>query len=475
MYDQNLASQDKSLPFRFPPLFMPLIVTVIAAVSFAVAFFRLPFVVIPASAFFVASFLLVSRPLALLSLLVVSRMSLDIFENSVPITLGENISLSLSQAIGIEVALLGSIALIPFRYKLFQLPLSFPLFTILLWGSFSLIISIDPSATARDLIRVLDLLILFALAFFSIKKKGDARIMLSAFFVSSVVPVLVGLYQFVFGIGFQDESVSIPRIFGTFSHPNIFSLYLFSLIAICTLFLTAFCRTPAEKLVVKSLGVLYAAMLFFTYTRIAWAILFIFLLILSVFKFRKLLFPLLIVPAAAVIFITPFQDRLLDSFRSSPDSSVSWRIGLWQDATRATVLQGDALLGNGMNTFSLVSENIRGMSRGPSNDPHNDFVKFFVEGGVLGLWVFCFSAGYILWYLSKRFFRTRPGDVQTSFLILFSFFASLLFASLSDNVFKNTPVQWIFWISLGSILALSTKNEVDLKEKEKPTIPVLQK
>lgn len=37
----------------------------------------------------------------------------------------------------------------------------------------------------------------------------------------------------------------------------------------------------------------------------------------------------------------------------------------------------------------------------------------------------------------------------TSFIIF-----ALLLASLSDNIFKNTPVQWLLWMLLGGLLAL---------------------
>lgn len=435
--------------------------------------FDLSLIVIPAGTISVLLVLFLSRPLALLSLLVVVRMSLDIFGSATSISFGENFALSFSQALGIGVALFGTIARFLLRKNLSKPPLITPLLTVLLWGFFSMIISIDTSATAQELLRVFDLLLLFTLAFVAVKTRDDFRILLIAFFVSSVIPVCAGIFQYMFDIGFRDESVSIPRIFGTFSHPNIFSLFLFSLIAISTVYFLLFAKTSREKLFIGTITALYAVVLFLTYTRIAWITLFAFLLLLALFHFRKFLLPLLILPFVLFLAIAPFQERILDSFRASPDSSVTWRIELWKDTVNTTVANGDAFLGSGMNTFSIVSENIRGMSRGPSNDPHNDFVKFFVEGGIIGLSIYIFFIGSILLFLFREFKKSKDENRKILFLAIFGIFSSLALASLSDNVFKNTPIQWIFWITLGATLGLFSQTSPS--EKEKSTIPVLQK
>jgi len=109
-----------------------------------------------------------------------------------------------------------------------------------------------------------------------------------------------------------------------------------------------------------------------------------------------------------------------------------------------------------MNTFPLVSENIRGIKLG-SNDSHNDYVKFFVEGGVIGLAIFLISLFLIgrLFFLASR--STPESAIQSAFMLLLILFAVLEIAALSDNVFKNTPVQWIFFITASILFALQKK------------------
>lgn len=433
-------------------LFWLLLLTTASLLTVVVVLFDLPTILIPAGIISIATFLLIPRPLALLSFLIILRMSLDISADTYSIPIGKDFSLSLSQALGIAVTLITSLALLYHRKLWKALPLWTAFMFMLAWGFLSLLFSIDSAGTARELLRVLDLFLLFALAFVATRSRADLKHLIIAFFLSSIIPIAVGIYQFTFHIGFQDESVNIPRIYGTFSHPNIFSLYLFSLITLTFLFFSTLARTPKEKFAAMALLASYTVILLLTYTRVSWVILFVFFFILAFLRFRKLLIPIILLPLCLFIIIAPLQERLLDSIQFSPDSSIAWRLGIWKDGISTTIGNGRTLFGSGMNTFSTVSEHVRGLSQGPSNDPHNDFVKFFVEGGVIGLGIFILYLALIARGLLRQFNTSQNAESKTAFLILFAFFASLILASLSDNIFKNTPVQWIFWIMLGATL-----------------------
>ena len=468
------ASSSPSTGHISPPYFLILLIST-AFLGFVTILFDLSPIILPAGVVLITSCLLISRPVAFLSLLIIIRMSLDIFGDTFSLALGKYTSLSLSQALGIEVAFFGSVALFLLRKNLRKFPLVSPFLVVLVWGTLSLIISIDTGTTAREILRVFDMFLLFALTFVAVKNQDDFRTILSATFTSSIIPILVGAYQFIFNIGFQDESVSIPRIFGTFSHPNIFSLYLSVLVALAMLFFLVFAQNIREKIFAGTAAFIYAAMLFATYTRIAWISLFVFFFVLAVLQFRKMLLPLIFIPLFLFLAIAPFQNRFLDSFRSSPDSSITWRLTLWKDAIDTTLANNNVFLGSGMNTFPLVSESIRGMSQGPSNDPHNDFVKFFVEGGIVGLFVFIFFLGKVTSSLLLKFLNAKNQRERNVFLVLFALFVSLITASFSDNIFKNTPVQWIFWITFGAALGAFSRTLTTSFSIKKSAIPALQK
>jgi len=42
---------------------------------------------------------------------------------------------------------------------------------------------------------------------------------------------------------------------------------------------------------------------------------------------------------------------------------------------------------------------------------------------------------------------------------MFIFFLTLELSALTDNIFKNTPVQWLFFTAFGALLALSEKKK----------------
>ncbi|MEI9966760.1 MAG: hypothetical protein WDN67_03960 [Candidatus Moraniibacteriota bacterium] len=71
-----------------------------------------------------------------------------------------------------------------------------------------------------------------------------------------------------------------------------------------------------------------------------------------------------------------------------------------------------------MDTFPLVSESLRGQNLG-SNDPHNDFVKFFVEGGIIGLATFLLYLASLAWIIGKRALREPDTQLRMAFGFLF--------------------------------------------------------
>ena len=406
--------------------------------------------------------LLIREPLLLLSLLIVVRMSLDYSAQYFTFTFFD-IPLSLSQLLGIGIALLGAIILFLKREKLLRFPLAIPFLIIFLWGSATLAASLSPRATLQELLRFFDIFALSFFAYATIEKTDDFRKLLVAFFASSVIPILFALYQFTFSIGFQDEAVSIPRIFGTFSHPNVFSLYLFTLIVFALLHFFIFSESHYKRIFTfLVLGILTLTLLL-TFARVAWVTLFVFALFLALFRYRMLLFPLIFFPLILFVFSQTFQDRVLESFHPGPDSSILWRQNLWHDVTTKSIQDGNYWFGSGMDTFPIMSESLRGIYLG-SNDPHNDFVKFFVEGGVVGVVIYVLYLTSILFILIKNYLRSHPKSaLQLSFGMLILFFIALMLASLTDNVFKNTPVQWLFFIALGGLLALVEKRKSSLQ------------
>lgn len=396
--------------------------------------------------------LLFRAPLILLSLLFIVRMSLDYSSQYVRLEIGQ-LSLSLSQLLGLGIAALGIAFIVRHLAKLKNYALLIPFLIISLWGSFTLAYSISPSATLSELLRFFNLFVIGFIAFVAIERYRDFRTLLHAIFLSSMLPILFGIFQFVMGIGLQDENVSIPRIFGTFSHPNVYSLFLFALVALATLYFLVFAKTRESKVFIISYLALLIATLLLTYARIAWIALFVFLFLIALWRFRLFLIPLILFPLVLITFVPMIQDRVDEALHPTPDSSITWRKNLWHDMYVKTGYENRELLGSGMDTFRLSSEQLRGLRFG-SNDPHNDFVKFYVEGGIIGVIVLILYIGSFLVLVTRIYQKTPSHSLRTLAMLSGFVVLTLLLASLSDNIFKNTPVQWLLWTLLGGLLAL---------------------
>lgn len=401
---------------------------------------------------FIACMVGILFPRAFLFGLIILRMSLDYSSQYFTIQINDSITLSLSQLIGIGIFFVGIIFLFAHVNKLKWVPL---LFTWLIFFTFcflTLTYSVSFNGTAKELLRIFDIFLLFLIGYSAVKTEPQYKNLLLAFLASSILPILLGIYQYFNRIGFADESIQIPRIYGTFSHPNVFSLYLFIIIAIATIYYLLFAKSWPKKTALISLIIFYSLIVLVTYTRIAWIALFVFFFILLWFTKRRLLIPFILAPLVLYAVIPPIQERVNQTLSPSPTDSIVWRQTLWQDNVYKTITDDRWFLGYGIDTFPLVSESLRGEVLG-SNEAHNDFIKFFVEGGVVGLTLFTLYLTFIGRILIKKLSQATSQKQRLVAINLICVFVALIVASLSDNVFKNTPLQWIFWILLGASLS----------------------
>jgi len=392
-----------------------------------------------------------TTPKITLFTLVIIRMVLDYPSENLYFNLTKTLSISFSQAIGMIIFLVGLAYIIKNFSSLKKLPLKIPIGAYFVFSAFTVIYSIDTFSTFKELLRLFDLAFLFFLSFSIIKSRPEFNSLLKIIFLSSLIPVLAGIYQYISNIGYTDSAFATPRIFGTLSHPNSLSLFLFAVIALLFLYYFLNKKDNFSRYAIPFLIPAYLAVLAITYTRIAWIAVFIFLFILGAVKFKKLLIPLVMLIIAAYLLFPTVQDRMADITSPSPDSSLLWREILWKDVVIETFANHKQLFGYGANTFEIAAENKRGIKFG-SLAAHNDFIRAFVEGGYVGLLIFIFYTGYILTYFLFKYRHSREADKKIVFLTLFALFFAMLVSGLSDNVIRNTPLQWIFWITAGASL-----------------------
>lgn len=412
-------------------------------------------------------------PLTLLEALLIIRPSLDRISETTTLTIPftENFSLSIAQGFGAMVVFLGILFFIQKRKSFWKMPLSLVFTTLLFWGSLTLLYSENVSRTLYELFRLFSIFFIFAFSYYLITNRKRFVRLLLAITLSTLVPVLTAWMQFFLGIGYTDVAFSVPRMYGTFAHPNIFALYL--IIAMGAV-LSLFILLPNKKrrlLLLFPLGILFLTLIF-TYARAAWGTFFIFIGIFTLFKYPKAT-PFLIITPVILFFASPtIQDRVYDAFNFSPSSSFVWRVNLWNDTVYKTFQENREVFGYGLNTFEQVAEDLRGL-RFVVNDPHSEFVRSFVEGGYIGLGVFLFFSLTPLWILWKRkqLFSSRDPHEHAQqasdiFLLLWALLTSLLLLSFTDHVLRSTMAQWILWAMIGGALGTYTTHPIFHKKKE---------
>ncbi len=403
-------------------------------------------------------------PRIFLLTLITARMGTDFLADQFSLQIGRSFSFPLSQMLGILLVVYGvAFFFVNIREKKFFHGPVLSLFLVLfLWGTLSLFyspIDNESSLVLRECLRLFGIFFLFVFSYHTIRNKTLLQSIFVTFFISSILPVLLGVYQFIFGIVYTDEAFSVPRIFGTFSHPNVFSLYLFCLIVLAFAYRRIFAQLPVERCVASGIIALYGILLVLTYTRVSLFITLFFFILLAFFQNRKFLIPLLVFPLVVFLFIPSIQDRFSDIIEFRSSSSLSWRFALWNDAIQSVLSQGRILLGYGMGSFSSVIEEIRGNKLG-STDPHSDPIRFFVEGGLVGIGIYAFMLA-ILFRKIRMAWKSEVDNplLKEMLLIVFSFFAALTLAGFTDHIYSNTVIQWILWIILGATFSLARENE----------------
>ena len=126
-------------------------------------------------------------------------------------------------------------------------------------------------------------------------------------------------------------------------------------------------------------------------------------------------------------------------------SSLGYRLDKWQE------LMGKGLerpiFGNGIDFGNYYSKD--------GLDPHNDYVRFFVEQGVVGLTAFLATYLYVFMHALKNM-RSYPTNsvLRKVSVFLVCYIPSYLLMSVSENLIRYITVHWYVWAIIGIYFGL---------------------
>ncbi len=319
----------------------------------------------------------------------------------------------------------------------------------------------------------------YFLGYFLLGNKKNYLKLIFIIIFSTIIPAIVGFYQFVSGSYFFETDSALGRITSTFPHSNTFGSFLFVTLTVALIAFLAIKikRAPAQQKLSTSpsgfsvgiyifLGLL-ALLLILTYSRTAWAGMAITLLTLAVLK-PHLRWPV-IYSGSLFLFLSMFlekiQQRFLGIFERYMFDSMYGRREIWDMAIFAA--KKKLLLGYGIGSFGDVIMGVQGKETG-NVYPHNDTVRFFLEGGIVGILSYLLYMLGALYYAILSYFRYPKNVESLEFfgqqweidfkllgIIPLLLFGSMVVISMVEAPSMDFVYQILAWTMLGSWLGMS--------------------
>jgi O-antigen ligase len=262
------------------------------------------------------------------------------------------------------------------------------------------------------------------------------RTILIGILASAFVPLAVAANQLSGGGGLLTFE-GFSRISGTFLHPNPFGTYLFLiLVLIASLF--PHVSRGRRWLLLAPLAIGCAGVLIVTYSRGAWVAAVVGLLVVGFLQSRRLLVTIGIAVVTVLVAVPSVGVRLSDLSESRAASgatgnSLAWRLQYWDEVI---ALQDNPFLGIGLREVELNQE--------AEKAPHNDFLRVYVETGVLGLVAYCWLLVALLVQAHGALRRAPPGAPRGLAVAFMATTVGLIVLSIVANVVSQLVILWYF-------------------------------
>lgn len=310
-------------------------------------------------------------------------------------------------------------------------------------GVISVLVSPEP-VKALGLLKafIIEPVLLFYAATLLVKKQTDLHVPILMLFWSTLVISILGLIQYVTLVGlplrFWGSGEEVRRIVSVFEFPNALSLYLGPLIAFFSALYLGKWKLISNRLLSIGLPIMLLA-LFFTFSRGSWLAVFIsiFFLLLIKFSWKKIL-PLTVIFLVILSLITPIRDRVT---LIAIDPSSSAHLDLMSVGFNK-VLE-NPILGNGLYGFRTTLSQA-GFSDEILNFPHNIFLNFWVEMGLLGF----ISFFAVIWFVFDRH-KKKPSVLS---LAVVAFMSVVLIHGLVDAPYFKNDLAVLFWFMVSLVL-----------------------
>ena len=294
------------------------------------------------------------------------------------------------------------------RYQMLSLPFDVPVALFLLIGAASVFLS---SARSVQLIHNYCTMVgIYGLTYLivgqTIRTPAQVKQMAQALFAASILVVLWGFFQFLFGVDTADIKWTDPeafpelrkRVFSTLENPNVLAGYLDVFICLM-LGILAKVEQRAQKIILIVLILMFAACLAMTYSRGAFLTLAVVFAVYGALKDWRILILFAAVTGLIAYNDATFTHRILSAFSMS-DSSEGVRVGIW--VSTIAMISDHPFAGIGWNAYQFVYPQYNYYIADPNiiiYHAHNIYLNFAAEIGIVGALAF-------FWYFFGTMFMT---------------------------------------------------------------------
>jgi putative inorganic carbon (hco3(-)) transporter len=251
-------------------------------------------------------------------------------------------------------------------------------------------------------------------------------------------PLLLTGMSFLVGSPRTEQKGQIDRTIGSFNQSNEFGRYLM-LLVIMGVALYPHVERRFRLPLAMALGS-SSCFLFLTYTRSALVGTAVGLLVVGILQNKRVIFGLLAVAAMALVVVpgTATRFAVLDQAdaRAGEGNSLAWRFEYWGKVL--PLAEKNPLTGIGLAQTQYQTDEAK--------QPHNDFLRAYVETGVLGLAAYLGLMAALIGLGIRAVKKTVRGTFERGAAVGFmGAVAAFISVSTVANVISNVVVLWYFF------------------------------
>lgn len=304
--------------------------------------------------------------------------------------------------------------------------------------------SANLQASAVDLLRVLAAVAMFIVLEQLITSRTILRRVLLAVYLSALFPLVYTTFGFLVGHPPSEVKNSLTRITGTFGQSNAFGRYLMLLIIFGVALYPHLGRRL--RLALGGIVALSSVFLLLTYTRTAMIGAVIGLLVVGLLQSKRVLLGLVVLGICALLVVPQLSTRFtgLAATTTGSGNSLAWRLGYWTEVL--PLANSNPVTGRGLNTTPYLTEQAK--------QPHNDFVRVYVETGLIGLGAYL-AMLVALVALGVRAIRASPRSFDRGVAVGYLGCAVAFVAvSVASNTLSDVVILWYLFAFAAATAAI---------------------